>query len=40
MCYLLDMDVELCGVLLTWVEIMRFQDLPKPVSVKRQFQTR
>ena len=34
MCDLLDVDVELCGVLLTYVEIMRFQVLPKPLLVK------
>ena len=33
-CDLLDMDVELCRVLLTWVKIMRFQALPKFVLVK------
>jgi len=34
MCDLLDVDVELCGVLLTYVEIMRFQVSPKRVLLK------
>jgi len=39
-CEFLDVDVELCGVLLSKVEIMRFQILPKPISVKLQSQIR
>ena len=34
MCDMLDVDVELCGVLLPRVEIMRFQVLLKLVPVK------
>ena len=40
MCDLLDVNVELCGVLLTLVEIMRFKVLPKSVQVKPKSQTR
>ena len=36
MCDLLDVDIELYGLLLTKVEIMRFQVLLKPVPKKPQ----